>query len=131
MDKDIRWKQRLDNLNRAVAELEKSLGKDETDSVIRSGIIKNFEIAFELSWKVMKDRLEAGGTIANSPREIIKAAFGENLISDAEIWIDALLKRNLMAHIYDEAMAKQALDHIKEKYFIMIKNLKDKLENEQ
>jgi nucleotidyltransferase substrate binding protein (TIGR01987 family) len=48
----------------------------------------------------MKDKLEYDGVEAKSPREVIKEAFQIKYISDADVWIDALEKRNMMSHMY-------------------------------
>ncbi|MFL0194473.1 HI0074 family nucleotidyltransferase substrate-binding subunit [Clostridium sp. WILCCON 0269] len=58
-----------------------------------------FEIAFELSWKLMKDYLEAQELYTKSPRETIKQAYQIGLIDDGHVWIDALADRNLTIHL--------------------------------
>ncbi len=50
------------------------------------------------------------------------------VISDGHVWIDALEKRNLMAHIYDEEKAMEAESLIRKQYYKMFKKLCSKLE---
>ncbi|MCR1951620.1 nucleotidyltransferase substrate binding protein [Clostridium sp. DSM 100503] len=92
------------------------------------GLIQCFEYTFELAWKTMKDYLEFEGYEVKSPRSTIQIAFQTQLIIEGHIWIDALEKRNLMAHTYDEEVAKQAEELIKSEYYPIIKELLEKLE---
>jgi len=66
-----------------------------------------FEVTFELSWKLMKDYLEAQGFQVKSPRETIKQAYQSGLIDNGHVWIDTLTDRNLTVHTYDEELAKK------------------------
>lgn len=48
--KEIRWKQRFQNFNRAFGLLEKYADKAEYTELERAGLIQLFETAFELAW---------------------------------------------------------------------------------
>ena len=89
----------------------------------RAGIIQLFEVVFELSWKLMKDYLEASGFRVSSPRETIKQAYQVELIDDGHIWMDALADRNLTVHTYDEALAKRMTADIVQIYFPELEKL--------
>jgi len=129
--KDVRWRQRFDNFERSFNLLYKyANGKIETD-LERAGLIQFFEMTFELSWKVLKDYLEAEGYLAKSPRESIKLAFQIELIEDGHLWLEALSKRNLTTHTYDEDLAKKFVVEIKEDFAPMLKALYDKLLEEK
>lgn len=78
----------------------------------------------------MKDYLELEGFEVKSPRKTIQTAFQIQLITDGHVWIDALDKRNLMAHTYDEEVAKEAENLIKQKYYAAIKELLHHLEGQ-
>lgn len=121
--KEIRWQQRFENLSKAYRQLENNLKITSPNDAEKQGIIKSFEFTFELSWKTLKDYLNAEGIVANSPREVIKQSFHIELIKDGDAWIDMLDQRNLMAHTYDEARAEKALKLISQNYFIAIKDL--------
>ena len=79
----------------------------------------------------MKDYLELEGFEVKSPRNTIQIAFQIQLITDGHIWIDALEKRNLMAHTYDEKVVKEAEQLVKQKYYPVIKELLYKLEEQK
>jgi nucleotidyltransferase substrate binding protein (TIGR01987 family) len=128
--KDIRWKQRFENFEKSYKLLEKYSNQETNSDIEKAGIIQFFEMTFELSWKVLKDYLEAQGFIVKSPRETIKQAFQSGLIDDGHVWMDALAKRNLTTHTYDEAFAAKFVEEIKQVYFPVFKSLYEKLEKE-
>lgn len=130
MSEDIRWKQRFSNYNKATMQLTEFIEKGELNKFEVQGLIQCFEYTFELAWKTMKDYLEQEGFEVKSPRGTIQTAFQIQLITDGHTWIDALNKRNLMAHTYDEEVAKEAEQLIKQKYYPMIKELSNKLRKE-
>ena len=124
-----RFEERKEDLTKAIERLKEALQEPETDLVI-DGVLHRFEFTFELAWKTMKDYLEYQGITGKigSPREIIKEAFSAGVIENGEIWIDMMLSRNALAHLYDEETSREIYDKIKEEYiqeFIkLINNLK-------
>lgn len=64
--KDIRWRQRFENFEKSYKLLEKYSNKELNNELERAGIIQFFEMTFELSWKVLKDYLEAQGYVVKS-----------------------------------------------------------------
>lgn len=125
--KEIRWKQRFENFNKSYKLLKKYSDGPIKSELEIAGIIQLFEISFELSWKVLKDYLEAEGIIVKSPRETIKEAFQQEVIENGHIWIDALASRNLTTHTYDEALASKMVNDILNNYLPEIDKLYDKL----
>ncbi|MBD7913590.1 nucleotidyltransferase substrate binding protein [Clostridium sp. Sa3CUN1] len=128
MSQDIRWKQRFSNFKKATDQLSEFIEKGDLNKFEVQGLIQCFEYTFELAWKTMKDYLEFEGYEVKSPRSTIQTAFQNQLITEGHIWIDALEKRNLMAHTYDEEVAKQAEELIKSEYYPVIRKLLEKLE---
>ena len=121
--KDIRWQQRFQNFEKAFKILEEAVQRESDDKIIRAGIIQTFEFTFELAWKTLKDYLKFCGFDVSSPRDVIKQAFQEDYITDGAVWLDALEKRNVMTHTYNEEQAKEAVRLIKENYFNIIKEV--------
>lgn len=109
--------QRSEDFIKALNSLKEGLEQEESDIVI-DGILHRFEFTFELSWKLLKDHLEYSGIVENigSPREIIKAAFKHGLIENADVWIDMMLSRNLLSHLYDEDNSRKIYLKIKDVY---------------
>ena len=74
--KDIRWKQRFQNFDRAFLLLRSALeerGLEQMSDLEKEGLIQRFEYSYELAWKTMKDYLEEHGININpvTPRNVI------------------------------------------------------------
>lgn len=107
---DIRWVQRLSNYDKAIARLQNAAniianGKhldDDTDELLKEGLIQRFEYTQELAWKVMKDYEEYQGyTDVQGSRDAIRKALQMGIIEDAA-WMNTISSRNLTSHCYDE-----------------------------
>ncbi|MEG1739973.1 MAG: HI0074 family nucleotidyltransferase substrate-binding subunit [Akkermansia sp.] len=120
MINEDRWQQRLQNLNKAFQRLLSACSREDYDDLALAGLIQTYEFTFELSWKTLKDRLNYEGYEVTSPRETIKKAFEDGLLDDVDTWLNALQSRNLFSHSYDDIIATQALQLIKETYYPML-----------
>ncbi len=120
---DIRWKQRFQNFEKAYNLLKDTVEIEHPSEAERAGLIKFFEMTFELSWKLLKDYQEIEGFIIKSPRDALKQAFQSGLLKDGHSWIEALESRNLTVHTYEEETAKEVELNIRKKYFPVIKEL--------
>lgn len=127
MARDVRWKQRFENYQKAFLQLTEFIEKGELNKFEVQGFIKSFEYTFELGWKTMKDYLEKEGFDVKSPRASIQVAFQTELITDGHTWIDMLEKRKLMAHTYNEQLAAKAENLIRDSYYQVLRELNDKL----
>lgn len=58
-----------------MAALHRSITKPIEDERDLAGIIKSFEIVFELSWTLLKIALRESGIEAAGPRDVIRAAW--------------------------------------------------------
>lgn len=126
-----RFEERKLDLINATNRLKEALKEKETDITI-DGVLHRYEFTFELAWKTLKDYLEYSGVSLNtgSPREVIKESFAHNLISDGEVWINMMLARNSLSHLYDEDASRKIYDDIKSEYIMelekLVEFLKDK-----
>lgn len=119
--KDIRWRQRFENFEKAYKQLQSAVTDfPKLSDLEKEGLIQRYQYTFELAWKTLKDYLESQGVSASFPREVIKASFLHQIIQNGEVWMDMLEKRNLMAHTYDEVKFKLALQYINDQYFSAI-----------
>ena len=97
-----------------------------------TGLVGLFEVCFEQSWKAMKEILEANGFSegrTGSPKQILKTAYSAGMIADEEMWLDALVSRNNVAHAYNKDIALEIVRNTKDTYFklfeTLVKNLKE------
>lgn len=127
MEKDIRWKQRFENLQKAYLFLEKGVKLEVYDELQQAGLIQSFEFTFELSWKTIKDYLETEGMIIPYPREVLKEAFKGGLIKDGHLWIKMLDTRNQLSHTYNDLQAKKAVETVRLEYFPAIRQVYESL----
>ena len=100
------------------------------DEIYRMGIIGQFNLTFELSWKALREVLLLHGVseaINGSPREIIKAGYKIHFLSDEAVWLEMLKQRNQVIHIYDEHIAEGLIDLIFNKYLAAFVNLREEL----
>ena len=124
-----RFEERKQDLLNATERLKEALKQEENDIVIDC-VLHRFEFTFELAWKTMKDFLEYNGISENigSPREILRRAFESHLIQDGEEWIDMMLARNSLSHLYDEETSRKIYKEIKEKYIKLLEDISILLE---
>lgn len=120
---DVRWRQRFDQFDKSFALLESAMTIGKMTVIERAGLIQFFEMAFEQSWKLLKDFQEAEGFTIASPRQAIKQAFQSGLVTDGHAWISALEDRNLTTHTYNEQTADLVEQKIRNDYFPLLKSL--------
>lgn len=123
MAPDTRWIQRYSNFERTFLLLSEAVRVENPSVLERAGLIQFFEMAFELSWKILKDYEQVEGVKANSPREVIKQAYQLGLIKEGHEWINALQDRNLTAHTYKEEIARTVEQRIRKRYYPLIRAL--------
>jgi nucleotidyltransferase substrate binding protein (TIGR01987 family) len=116
----------LSGLDRALAALQNALRiydgnplpEDAPEKVvIRDGVIQRFEIAFELSWKMLRRHLETYGlervdTLGN--RDLFRVGQEQALLGDAGRWFFYLKMRNQTSHVYDDAKAHEVFSAARE-----------------
>lgn len=130
---DIRWKQRFENFDKAYGRFCEALQVTSTrpeDQLYQIALVGTFQFTFELAWKTLKDYLKYSGIDASLPRDVIKQAFHHNLISHGQVWIDMLETRNLMAHVYQEKSAIEAVKNIRDRFFQPIQEVHNWLQSQ-
>ena len=130
---EIRWQQRLENFGKAMAQLEAACSKDKLTDLERAGLVQMFEFSFELAWKALKDLLFYEGFDVKSPRGTIRTSFEQEYISedDCEVFLDALDKRNILSHTYQEKKALEAESLIREQYYPLLGRIYQTLEQKR
>jgi nucleotidyltransferase substrate binding protein (TIGR01987 family) len=111
----------LDRLSEGAAE-----ARDELD---RDGVIQRFEFCFELLWKTLKIYLEDRGIEARSPKDCLRAAFGQGWIIEEDSFLDMLADRNKTSHIYSREESQKIYDRITKQHIPLIKALAQRLQS--
>ena len=123
-----RYEERKQDFENAIRSLDDGL-KQEPDDLRIDGVLQRFEFTFELAWKCIKDYLEMQGVVSNigSPREIIQLGFKHNIIANGEKWIDMMIARNSLSHMYDKNISREIYEKIKYEYINLLKDLESKI----
>ena len=127
-----RWHQRLNNFEKALAQLSRACEHEKYNDLELAGLIKTFELCFGLSWNVLKDLLSYEGYEVNSPRKIIRKSFEVDYIDEreCEILLNGLDKRNLWTHPYLSDIAGEATFLIRERFHPVLQQIYLRLNKE-
>ena len=103
---------------KAQQRLERACSQDSYNELELAGLVQTFEFSFELTWKTLKDLLEFEGFDVASPRSVFRTALEAKHLSSeqCEIMLEALIKRNLLSHTYDEENVLEAQSLIVESF---------------
>lgn len=108
--------------------LEMSKSANPGADFVLAATVQNFNLTFDISWKVMKDILTKYMGISSfasgSPREVLQTAYSNNIISDDD-WIKMLKCRNQLAHDYDGKYAMQVFEQIVNNYINLFEQFKE------
>lgn len=120
MEQDVRWKQRFSNFGRALSQLKQGIEDypEDSEAIIKEGVIQRFEFTHELAWKVLKDYLEYEGqqNITGS-RSATRRAFNLGLIEDGQAWMDMIESRNKTVHTYQETVLELEYGKVRGVYY--------------
>lgn len=91
-------------------------------------MIQAFEYNFELAWNVIKDFYEYQGvTDIQGSRDAFRLAYERGLISEGDIWMDMIKKRQLTVHTYNEEVAAEIAQAIVDDYGRLFMALREAL----
>ena len=128
MTQDIRWVQRLNNWNRALAQLTKFMAREQLNELEEQGLIQSFEYNHELAWKTQKDYLEdQGHQDLFGSKNVARKAFQVGLIDDGDVWLQMIKSRNLSSHTYNEEVTNKIINAIVNDYFHSLNAVNEKL----
>ena len=117
-----RWEQKLSNYRKALhrlAEVVNVVKVRELNDFEADGMIQRFEFTFELAWKLLKSYAEYQGVDKEimGSRDAIRWAFENGLITDSNVWMEMIKRRNDTSHTYDEDTASEVVDRIEDVYY--------------
>ena len=79
----------------------------------------------------MKEILEQQGFAeerTGSPKIVLKTAFAAGMIGDEELWMQALVARNNVAHSYNKEIALDIINQTKNRFYKMFETLKQEID---
>lgn len=99
--------------------------QQSSNDIIRDGMIYRFKISFEFSWKALKEYLLDQGVAneLNFPKQVLKTAYGNQMINDESVWLDMLESRNRTSHIYDDRIAAKIARDISIRFLPVLEDL--------
>ena len=98
----------IDNLERSIKTVSRIDASDkDLQETVRAGVIQHFEVAYELSWKMVQQWIKENISIdVNIPKKALYRRAAEySLIADVEIWMEYHAARISTSHTYDEDAA--------------------------
>lgn len=111
---DDRFQLSLDHFGRAVTRLQEALAQPQSEFV-RDSVIQRFEFSFEAGWKAAYRWLRArDNDLDEEAYVVIPEAFKRRLISDEQGWGRMRKYRNLTSHTYNEALADEVAQFIRQ-----------------
>ena len=131
---DIRWIQRLENFQRALATLQRAIDLGQTrplSELEEQGLIQAFEFTHELSWLLLKDSLVDQGVAGISgSRDAVREAVVRQLLpqGDESVWMAMIRSRNLTSHTYNRATADAIAANIQQHYLGCFQILRARLQ---
>ncbi len=107
----------MEALERALARLEEGFSEAERYPevlTVRDGVVQRFEIAIDLSWKLMqralKDIYQVDEGAVLSKKDIFREAAKHRLLEDTETWFGHYDARNKTSYIYDSEEASRTFE---------------------
>ena len=126
---------KLDNFSNCLTILRNADFKlADNNDIYRTGVIRQFNLTFELAWKALQEILRlhgAEGADTGSPREILQLGYKLGFVNDSAGWLLMLKKRNTSVHIYNEQEVDEMILLIRDSFipaFVALeKTLREKL----
>lgn len=122
---DIRWQQRLNNYQKALARLQQAVDLSRQrplSDLEQQGLIQGFEYTHELAWKVMKDYLsdQDGGLQLGGSKDATRLAFSQGMIGQGEVWLQMIDSRNAATHVYEQEIADEVAKAVIDQYAVLL-----------
>ena len=129
-----RWEQKLNNYRKALrrlAEVVHVMDVRQLNDFEADGLIQRFEFTFELAWKLMKSYAEYQGVDKEimGSRDAVRWAFDCGLITNCDVWMEMIKRRNDTSHTYDDDTAAEVVKSVKEVYFQAFVDFYDKMKS--
>lgn len=116
----------------ALTRLGELLDENPDRDYLIDAIAQRFEFSYEMLWKALRCALQhVEGAQPESPRQTFKYAYSYGWIDDQGFLDRLIYYRNLTTHTYNETVARELHDNIRDIYAGMagiLETVKNKLE---
>lgn len=126
----LQFMKKLENFTNSLSILaEADFKLAEENDIYRTGIIGQFNLTFELAWKVLQEIMRmhsVEGAATGSPREILQFGYKIGFINGSEVWLLMLKKHNTSVQIYNEDEIDEMIMLIRDSFipaFIVLKDM--------
>jgi nucleotidyltransferase substrate binding protein (TIGR01987 family) len=122
---------RLEEFGKQLKALERTLGffKVEEDSdkriSLRSAVIKDFELAYELCWKAAQELANFEDAKVYKPKEAVRFLLEIRILEDSALFEAMIDSRNRTTHVYGEGMLESLLPLIEHDFAGLLTQLND------
>ncbi len=105
-------KKAIDALGRSLRVAQEQASSKDADLVetLRAGVVQNFEVAYEQTWKMMKRWIETQISPVEvdgvTRRQLFRICHENRLIDDVDVWMAFHKARNETSHTYDAKTAE-------------------------
>ena len=127
----IRWLQRLENFETALAKLTAACARESYSELELAGVIQFFVFSLELAWNTLKDLLYVEGIEAKTPRAVWREAHAAGFVEDIDTALSTIAFRNELSRRYSEAMARRAVERIRTDYLPLLAQILAKLQEKR
>lgn len=117
----------LANFSRALENLARSLATPVAEPRDLLGILSDFEMAYELSWKSLKSFLRTQGHETQGARDVFAKGYQLGYLANEAVWLELIESRNQTAQVYDEAEARRICDQVRARFQPALVRLRDSL----
>jgi nucleotidyltransferase substrate binding protein (TIGR01987 family) len=128
---DIRWIQRFQNYQKALARLTEAVELSRTrplSELEMQGLVQAFEFTHELAWNTLKDFLESrGAKNLYGSRDATREAFAKGLVENGEIWMAMIRDRNQSTHTYNMSVVRGIVAAVTTDYITAFTRLQERL----
>lgn len=107
---------------------EENLELEVIDVLLKDGLIRRFEYAFEAAWMLMqKYEYSQSNNTVKGPESAILAGLKSGLITNADGWMAMLKSRKDSSLKYEEESTHAFFQKIMESYYLLFLNFEEKM----
>lgn len=126
---ELRWKQRFEFYQRSLKHLHDFAQLEPLTELNEFGLIKAFELTYEMAWKTLKDFFIYQGNTEKlfGSRDVFRKAYDIGLLDKGPVWMDMVDDRNGSAHEYILDTKDTITAHILSSYLELFDQLESTL----